>query len=414
MKQLANWYSGINLYLKLAPFLVLYLIICIVFAPQVNVGDEKRYLYFANNLINGHYSPPYPGINLWNGPGYPLFIAPFLFLKLPLLGIRLLNGLLLYLSLIINYKTFNFYSTENKSLLLTMALGFYFPIFQMLPLIITETLTWFLVSLICYLFFKNYRQKTISWKFVFLNAFFLAFLAMTKVIFGYVIILMLIFSVIMSVFPNVKPYAKKSSLIYAISFIFCLPYLFYTFNLTNKLFYWTNSGGMSLYTMSTPFSNESGEWKSTGELLLSPNHRLFIDSISKLKPIEIDNAYKKAAFNNIVSHPNKYFKNWIANIGRILFSYPYSNTNQRISTFFTMIPNMFIVFMILFAFVINSLNYKLFPMEMSFFLLFILVYLFGCTLVSSYNRMFFITMPFWFCYINCIINNSVYIRIKRL
>ena len=91
MKRLTKWYSGLNIYYKLTPFLLLYLIICIVFAPHENVGDEGRYLYFANNLLSGFYSPPYPEINLWNGPGYPLFLAPFIFFELPLIALRLLN-----------------------------------------------------------------------------------------------------------------------------------------------------------------------------------------------------------------------------------------------------------------------------------------------------------------------------------
>ena len=56
MKRLTKWYSGLNIYYKLTPFLLLYLIICIVFAPHENVGDEGRYLYFANNLLSGFYS----------------------------------------------------------------------------------------------------------------------------------------------------------------------------------------------------------------------------------------------------------------------------------------------------------------------------------------------------------------------
>lgn len=123
MKKLTNLYSGLNIYYKLTPFLLLYLIICIVFAPHENIGDEGRYLYFANNLLSGFYSPPSPEFNLWNGPGYPFFLAPFMFFKLPLLALRLLNGFLLYFSLIISYKTLSIYSSKRSAFLYIVLLG---------------------------------------------------------------------------------------------------------------------------------------------------------------------------------------------------------------------------------------------------------------------------------------------------
>jgi hypothetical protein len=214
MKRLTKWYSGLNIYFKFTPFLLLYLIICIVFAPHKNVGDECRYLSFAYNLLGGFYSPPYQDINLWNGPGYPLFLAPFIFLKLPLIALRLLNGLLLYFSLVISYKTVSVYSSKRSAFLHTVLLGLYFPIFEMLPLILTESLTWFLISLVCFLFIKSYLQKDISWKLIFLTAFSIAYLVMTKVIFGYVILIMLFISVFMFLLPVFRSSAKKSTLIF--------------------------------------------------------------------------------------------------------------------------------------------------------------------------------------------------------
>ena len=82
-----------NSWFLFSPFLLLYLIISIAFAQNALVGDEGRYLAFAHNLLNGFYSPPAPEINLWNGPGYPLLISIILMLKLPLIAIRLINGI---------------------------------------------------------------------------------------------------------------------------------------------------------------------------------------------------------------------------------------------------------------------------------------------------------------------------------
>ena len=413
MKSLTKWYSGLNIYYKLIPFLLLYITICILFPKDVSIGDQGRYLHYANNLLSGFYSPPPPNIDLWSGPGYPAFLVPFVFFKVPLVGLRLLNAFLLYFSLIISYKTFSIYSSKKGAILYTILLGLYFPIFELLRQILTESLAWFLISLVCFLFVKNYQQKNISWRLIFLSAFSIAYLAMTKVIFGYVILLMLFVSIFMFLLPRFRSLAKKSTLIFLISFVLCLPWLLYTYSLTNKPFYWSNSGSMSLFTMSSPYANELGDWGDIDKLQLNKNHKVFMDSISKLKTLEIDEAFKTEAIKNIKNHPKKYFSNWIANIGRLLFSYPYSNTEQKITSYFTIIPNMFVIVLIVFAFVISAVHWRRLPEEMILLMLFVMIYLFGSTLLSAYNRMFFITMPFWFFFLAYFFSNIVSIKIRQ-
>lgn len=412
MKRLAKWYSGLNIYYKLIPFLLLYSTICILFNQNNLFGDEPTYLYFANNLLNGFYSPPYPEIDLWCGPGYPTFLVAFIFFKLPLIGLRLLNGFLLYLSLIISYKTINIYSSKKSAFRYTIILGLYFPIFRVLPLIVTESLTWFLISIVCFLVIKAYKQKNNSWKFILLSALFISYLAMTKIIFGYVILLMIFVSLFLFLLPHYQSSAKKSTLIFLISFVFCLPWLLYTYSLTNKLFYWANSGGMSLYTMSTPYVGETGQWYEENLLIKNPNHSIFIDSISKLTPLQRDDAYKTAAIKNIKNHPQKYLTNIIYNIGRLLF-FPSDYVSNNIFSYYPFIPNMFIVVCIVCAIIVSLVYYKFMPPELLILLLFVLIYLFGSSLVSVYRRMFYITMPFWFLFFSYVFNNIVSIKMKH-
>lgn len=413
MKRLTNFYIALNIYFKLIPFLILYSIICIVFVPNEIIGDEGRYLDFAHNLTRGYYSPPYPEINLWNGPGYPILIAPLLLLKFPLIALRLLNVFLLYFSLIFSYKTVRVYSSKNSALFFTIILGLYFPIIEQTRLILTETLAWFLISLICFLFVKSYQQEKISWTLITLSAFAIAYLAMTKVIFGYIILIMLFASISAFLIPAFRSSAKKSTIIFLLSFIFCLPWLFYTYSLTNRLFYWSNSGSMSLYTMSTPYSNELGDWSTINTLQQNPNHKVFIDSIVKLKSLQRDDAFKTAAIENIGNHPQKYASNWIANVGRLFFSYPYSNTEQKITSYFYIIPNMFFIVIITLILPISFMNYIKFPVEMIFLFLFVVIYLFGSSLVSAYTRMFYITIPFWILFIAFVFNNIISVNIKQ-
>lgn len=414
MKRLINWYAQLSIYLRLLPFLILYLVLIKLWVlPKYLVGDEPRYIMFSKNLLNGFYSPPFPNINLWSGPGYSIFITPFIALDIPFFIIRLLNGFLLYFSLIFIYKTILIYSSKRVAFISTVLVGLYFPAFQMLRFMITETLSWFMISLICFSFIKYWKHGSISVKYLVLTAFSIAYLAMVKVIFGYVIVTMIFITAAFYFTAKHRMVAKKSLLVFGLSLIFCLPYLIYTYNLTGKPFYWTNAGGMTLYTMSTPYAGEFGDWSRSTQLRVNPNHAGFMDSIAKLTPLERDNAYKSVAIKNIISHPNKYAINWVANLGRMFFEYPFSNRKQDVNSLFYMFPSMFVIVFISMALLITMLNFRLIPFEFILLLLFFLSYLFGSSLVSAYSRMFYITLPFWIIYVSYVFNNFITVKTKH-
>ena len=406
MQKLIKWYSCLNIYYQLLPFLFLYAIIVILFPKDINASDQERYLRFAYNLLNGFYSTPYPNVDLWSGPGYSIFLAPFIFFKFPFFALRLLNALLIYFSLILTYKTIITYSPPKSAYFFTILLGAFFPIYESVRQVMTESLAWFQISLICFLFVKCFQRKNISWMLICLTSLAIAYLAFVKVIFGYVIISMLFISISIWVLSAFRSIAKRSIIIFLLSFIFCLPWLFYTYSLTNKAFYWSNSGSMSLYTMSTPFAEETGQWYQESELLKNPNHSLFIDSILKLTSLQRDEAYKEAAIRNIKKYPLKYLTNCISNTGRLLF-FPSDYAPDSLLSYYPFIPNMFIVVFIVLSILVSLSTIKKIPKELIFLFLFIFIYLAGSILLSTYRRMFHITMPFWFLYFSYFFNNIV-------
>src|SRR5476651_841890 len=89
---------GLNgkIYYQMLPFLILYILICLTFNKNELVGDESRYLSYANMLLKGRYSPPFPQFDLWSGRGYSALLAFFLFFKSPILILKFLNAFLLY------------------------------------------------------------------------------------------------------------------------------------------------------------------------------------------------------------------------------------------------------------------------------------------------------------------------------
>src|SRR5437764_1074257 len=90
----------LNPFLLFLPFLFLYILFVLKFNTGKLIFDELTYFQFAKNLTHGFYSPPAPDISLWNGPGYPMFLTPFVYLNSPLIIIKLFNAFFLYGSIV--------------------------------------------------------------------------------------------------------------------------------------------------------------------------------------------------------------------------------------------------------------------------------------------------------------------------
>ncbi len=379
-----------------SPFLLLYTLIILFFKKTNYVGDETRYLMFAHNILKGFYSPPPPDINLWNGPGYPLILSLFIKLHFSDMVIVLINGVFIYLSLVLTYKTLLYFLSGKKAFLLTGVLGIYYPLYRMLPKILTESLTWFLVSLIVFLSFKLYYENKKYILNISLLGMSIFYLMITKVIFGYVVpvlLLLLIFWHFIFHHNYIKRYLGALSL----SLLLSVPYLYYTYTLTGKYYYWSNAGSMSLYLMSTPYENEDGRFMLPQELLQSPLHHREADSILvKMPSLQMDDALKKVALKNIKNHSTKYFKNWLSNLYRLFIAGPFLDKSKNI--IYT-IPNIFVLSIIIWSFFVFRKNSNKIPFSLYFLLLFFLIYLGGNSLVSATSRMFYISFPFWIVWV---------------
>jgi hypothetical protein len=146
------------------------------------VGDEGNYLGLATNLTHGFFSPP-GAIHLWWGPGFPLLLAPLVALHAPLLVLRLLNAALVVGALICIYATVRCFLPRLVAGLATAFLAVYVPAVQPLALVLSEPLAVLLASLAMYLWCRGPRGRgTLG------TALALAWLALTKVLFGWVLL----------------------------------------------------------------------------------------------------------------------------------------------------------------------------------------------------------------------------------
>ncbi len=377
--------------LKLLPLLALYIVFIAFNAIDVFQGDEGRYVMFAENLAEGFYSPK-DDINLWNGPGYPIVLLPFVLLKLPWLIPKLMNAVFLFMAILYFYSTLSIYIDKTPARRLSYILGIYPPFFLHMHQLFTETVAIFLVCGLVYHFCRLCRNQNaeISWTHLLITSIYLGYLALTKIFFGYVILVGVILFFVLYLFKRTSP-LKKTLLVYAFAFLLCLPYLYYTYSLTGKVFYWGNSGGRSLYWLSTPYDDELGAFRpyDLNDIETAPEkHREFLRELEKLPALEQDALFKRKAIENITNRPSKFFKNWVANVGRLLFNYPFYCSHQTLYTYIFIIPNMFLY---VFCFIAAYLNYKrprLISYEIYALLAFVLISVGGSSLVSAYHRFF--------------------------
>jgi 4-amino-4-deoxy-L-arabinose transferase-like glycosyltransferase len=415
-----------NPYLLFSPFLLLYIIVILILQVNTLSGDEFRYVYFADNMLHGFYSPPPPYVDIPNGPGYPILLMPFRLLHLPLLSMKLMNALFHYLAVVFLFKSLIQIVSFRKALIFSLFLGCYYITFRVMSIIYTEMFAFFLVSLLAYLLIRAFSSEKTR-KYVVLSGLVMGYIALTKVIFGYVLLCMLAGCLLLWL-PYRSLNHKKGLVIILIAFATTLPWLIYTFKLTGRVFYWTSVGGNNLYWLTAPDHNEYGNWYSDirtdkdadsqvhedlkffvpgGIDSMEAHHRADYLEINKYTGVERDDIYKKLTIRNIKAHPVKYLQNCVSNVGRMLFDYPYSFFPQKPGLLLRLPPNGIIALLGLFCLIPTIFNWRKIIYPVRYMLFFALLYLGGNVLGAADIRMFILIAPMLLLWIAYIIQKTV-------
>ena len=400
---------------KLLPLLIFYIFLIIIIPPKNTAGDDARYLKYAENLAHGFYEDT-DKILLTNPPGYPTVLVPFVYFKVSLLFPKLFNAFLMFFATLFFYKTLNFFSGDRFSLFVTYCFGLYPGYMLFLSELYTEIFSIFLMCGFIYYFLALFNN-TLKLKNIFLSSLFLSILILTKSIFGYVLIILLLISVIAFIFrKNLR--LKSTLIVLSLSFLFCIPYLVYTYTLTNHLFYWSSNGGDTLYWISTPYPNEYGDWFTFDKVKkfspLLKNHGAIADTVTHLPSVKKDIYLRIMAIKNILNDPFKFLLNWSANIGRLFFNYPYSYLSQRMTTYFYILPNMFIVVFIIICAYLSFIRWKLIPFEIKMLLLISFIYIGGSSILSAVFRYIVVILPPLLIWIAYILTNVIKIELPNI
>jgi len=413
-------------FLLFLPFFFLYVVIILAFHNHtVLADDEIRYLGYAKNLTHGFYAGPPPFNALPNGPGYPIILMPFVALNTPVVWAVLANALFYYLSVVFLFKTLQRISTFKIALFISLFWACYYNSFQDMLFAFTECFTCLIVSLLLYFLTRAYEDSDHRRKYVILSGIAMGYLALTKIVFGYVILFIFIASVLVWLFNRRSADHKRGLIILLIAFATMSPYLIYTYNLTGRIYYVGSSGADALYWMSNPYDGEFGDWQSypripgpdvyrvhASEDSLAVNHKRDFDSVYQFTGAQQDDAFKSIAMKNIKSHPVKFIENCFSNIGRMLFSFPNSYTLQNNKSLLRLPLNGVIVVLSLFCLIPTFINWRKISFPIRFLLFFVLIYLGLSTLVSGLTRMFTVVAPVFLVWIAFIIPRTLAISLK--
>lgn len=418
-----------NPFILFAPFLLLYIIVIIVFRSQVMKGDESRYLIYAQYMINGFIPKSEFGFDtLANGPGYSMFLIPFVALKVSVFVITLLNAFFYYFSIVLLYKSLRKIVSPRLTLMCSIFWALYFNLYESILLILPETFVTFLISSLIYCSinaFKEQGTKKLN-KYVYLAGFLLGYIALTKPIFGYVMFTILIASAILLIIKRTIHFQKLFILLF-IALLTTIPYLSYTYHVTNRIFYWSTAGGNNMYWMSNPYKNEYGDWfpdpdenadsfntdSTTVDYHIRVNHLADFKEINKTTTkVERDDAFKALALHNIKTHPVKYFQNCLSNLGRIFFNYPYSYRYAKPRTLVRLPFNGILAVLLLVCLIPTIKNWYKINFSIRFLMFFALIYLGGSMFGSSETRMFTVIAPVILVCVAFIIQRSIKMKLK--
>lgn len=404
MTNFKEWIMNRRL-LPFASLLVIYIFLILWFDGPLK-GDEFRYIAYAENLTEGFYTDRI-NPDLSNGPAYPLVLVPFVALNIDFIAAKILNGVFVFIGILFFYRTLRYYTNPKLSLLIAMALGLYPPIVWWMLNLYSEALAFMLINGLLFYFCSLFQSKKKHWKINVLASLCLGLLILTKVVFFQVLVLS---ALLLAIFVFFKKKYQFLLLTLFGAFIVVAPFIIYAYSVTNKFFYLGTRGGEILYHRSTPFEEEHGNWISPTVILgtenkevsgipsqglakLRYNHQEFYLRLEPLSNIQRDSAFKAKAIKNIKSHPTKYLKNTVSNVGRLFFNYPNSYRPLEKGVYVYFLSNGLLIVLFILGVYYMIKHKKKVPVEIIMGLIFAFIYGGGIIILHGKPRYFIMMVP---------------------
>lgn len=385
-------------FLLLGGTLLFYVVVTLLAQRPDLIWDEGRYLWFAKSLTQGSYiTPEKPDII--NGPGYPLVLAGLLMVKTPLLGLRMFNAVFMALAAWFSFRAVLPYAGKRWALGVALVMALHPSLVRTAPYLMTEALAVCCIAGFTWAFTTALRTEKWNWFVILAAAFAFAWLTLTRVFFGNVLMAFAAFlTVLLPFWKSQRGKLLRSMTVMAIAFAMCVPWLAYTKAKTGDTLCWSTNGGELLYWATSTHEGENGHWFSEEDAqnkpeLVANGHRDFYKANYYLPVKEREAALKQKALENIRSNPKGVLKNWLCNWGRLVFGFPRSYQAEELIMLVLVGVNGPLLLIVLVAAFVGWRNWRALPAEILLLALMIFIYLGGTSLLPGLPRYTVVVWP---------------------
>lgn len=378
--------------------LLLYAFVTLLADRPDLIWDEGRYLWFGENLTHGTYTTPEKP-DLINGPGYPLVLAALLMLKTPLLGLRMFNAVFMALAAWFSFRAVLPYAGRRWALGVALVTALHPSLLRTAPYLMTEPLSICCIAGFAWAFTAALRAERTSWAAILAAAFAMAWLTMTRVFFGNVIMASAVFVLLLlPLWKSARRQLLRSLSMLALAFALCVPWLVYTKSKTGDTLCWSTNAGELLYWATSTNEGENGHWFSEEDAqnkpeLIANGHRDFYQANYYLPVKEREAALKKKALENLRANPVGVLKNWLCNWGRLIFGFPRSYQAEELVMLVLVAVNGPLVLAVLVALGVGWQHRSTIPPEALFMALMTFIYLGGTSLLPGLPRYTIVAWP---------------------
>jgi|UniRef100_UPI003784C1E5 4-amino-4-deoxy-L-arabinose transferase-like glycosyltransferase len=384
--------------LLLGGTLLFYIAVTLLASRPDLIWDEGRYLWFAENLTQGFYvTPEKPDVI--NGPGYPLVLSALLMVKTPLLGLRMLNAVFMALAVWFSFRAVLPYAGKRWALGVALVTALHPSLVRTAPYLMTEALALCCIAGFAWAFTAALRSEKSNWGMILAAAFAFAWLTLTRVFFGNVIMASIAFLMLLLPFwKSQRTVLWRALAVLALAFAMCVPWLAYTKSKTGETLCWSTNGGELLYWATSTHEGENGHWFSEEDAqnkpeLVANGHRDFYKANYYLPVKEREAALKKKALENIRANPTGVLKNCLSNWGRLIFGFPRSYQAEELIMLVLVAVNGPLVLAVLTALWVGWRCRGTIPAEILILALMAFIYLGGTSLLPGLPRYTIVVWP---------------------
>ncbi len=327
--------------LMAAALAVVYAALALGLHGSALAGDELRYYDDARHLVEGWFvSDENPRI--YNGPGYPLVLAPLVAWGAPLLVMRLMGAVMVGLSAWFLWLAARRWMSAGWTAGFVLFCSLQPGLLRSAHLLMTEPLTQLCAAAFLWLFVSALEaRRWAGWALA--AGAVLACWAMTRVFMGHVIMATLVASGLLLLWGAARKVMGRTMWVMTVALVFCIPYLAYTKAKTGGWMTWATSSGEMLYWMTSYEGGENGHWYSDEQVFSRPEldrrHGAFLRQVAKLSHLERDAAMKEVAVQRFKADPVAVGRNWVCNVSRMLFGFPRSLELERLSPLVHVVVN---------------------------------------------------------------------------